>query len=223
MQENVHRYRIKLTKLNELKFISHLDWQNLILKTLKRTGVKQALSEGFNPTPKISFSSALPLFIESECELVNFVTFEELPPNFIELFHKNTSKNVRILDLYKYKSSQKKPEPLDILIQWARYEAKTTKGIPKTEDLEYNINKYLLSDGLFIKKINKKGIEKNIDYKNSVNSVELIDDVVVFTLKTGQGEIPSLRADEFLKAVFGDETIFKIKRTHFLNRELQVL
>ena len=91
MDKKEFRYQLKLTKLNELKFLSHLDWQNLILKSLRRTGVSFALTEGFNKVPKISFSPALPLFIESKCELVNFITVELLDPDFIEKFHTNTS------------------------------------------------------------------------------------------------------------------------------------
>ena len=78
MDKKEFRYQLKLTKLNELKFLSHLDWQNLILKSLRRTGVSFALTEGFNKVPKISFSPALPLFIESKCELVNFITVEQI-------------------------------------------------------------------------------------------------------------------------------------------------
>ena len=55
MQQKVHKYRLKLTKYGELKYISHLDWQNLIIKTLRRCGLNLVLTEGFNKIPKTGF------------------------------------------------------------------------------------------------------------------------------------------------------------------------
>ena len=86
--ENIYKYRIKLTKTGALRFISHLDWQNLILKIFRRCDIKLVLSEGFNKMPRISYSPALPIFIESKCELVNFQTYEKLDNNFISNFKK---------------------------------------------------------------------------------------------------------------------------------------
>lgn len=224
MQENACKVLLKLTKLNELKFTSHLDWQNLILKTLRRTGVELCLSEGFSPTVKISFSSALPLFIESECELVSFISKNKLPSDFEQKFHENTNKNVKILNLSVCPLDDKKFKSLDILAQWARYEATLREGIHKIKDLEYNIEKCLSKNDMFIKKINKKSIEKQINIRKSIKSIELIDDKVVFVLKTGQDEeIPALRADIFLTTVFGKDFLFNIKRTHFFDKNLEVL
>jgi radical SAM-linked protein len=227
MQANVYKHRLKLTKLNELKFISHLDWQNLILKTLRRAGVDFVLSEGFNPTPKISFSPALPIFIESECEFVIFFTHTPIKPTFKEDFEKNSSKNVKLLNFSTYPQDAPKEPSLDNIIQWAQYEAKIlnkNESISNLEKVRYNIENCLSKDDLFIEKINKKGIKKNINYKKSVRSLELQDDCIIFTLKTGQGdEIPSLRADEFLKTVFGNKHLFKIKRTHFFDKDLKKL
>ena len=226
MPINNYQYRIKLTKLNELKYISHLDFQNLILKTLRRADCDLELTEGFSPTPKISFSPALPIFIESECEFINISLKSEMEKNFKEKFEENTNKNMKIKDIFHYPPSERKLESLDILLQWAEYEAKireNKKDICNLEKIRYNIEKYLSSDNLFIKKINKKGIEKNIDFKPSIKELKLVEDKILFTLKTGQGEIPAMRADEFLRAVFEDEKLFNTKRTRFFDKDLQVL
>ncbi|MBE7705953.1 MAG: DUF2344 domain-containing protein [Cyanobacteria bacterium SIG30] len=228
MRAENYQYRIKITKLNELKFISHLDFQNLILKTLRRAKCELALSEGFSPSPKINFSPALPLFIESECELVNFACTKKISDNFKETFEKNTNKNMKIKEIYEYPPTDRRLESLDILIQWAKYEAElfeNKKNVYDFEKIIYNVEKCLSNDNLFIKKINKKGIEKNVDFKPSVKDIKTDGNgKIIFTLKAGQGDVPALRADEFLKTIFKDDyKLFKIKRTHFFDKDLKVL
>ena len=50
------------------------------------------------------------------------------------------------------------------------------------------------------------------------------DGVLVFILKTGQNEsIPALRADDFLKKIFEDSNIFRIKRIEFFDTNLRVI
>ena len=96
-EEKVYKYRLKVAKNMELRFISHLDWQNLILKVFRRLELKLVLSQGFNKMPKVSYSPALPIFLESDCELVNFQTYEPLESNFIEEFEKYSPKGVKVI------------------------------------------------------------------------------------------------------------------------------
>ena len=222
------RYQLRLSKINELKILSHLDWQNLILKSLRRTGVHFALTEGFNKVPKISFSPALPLFIESECELLNFITIEPLKNSFLEDFKAAAPENLRIMGLKELESDGRRMVSLDNLIQWASYEAKIPKnnvvnktlGISNFEDLRYTLEKCLSSNELFIEKKTKKGIIKQINYRNSIKSAEICDGKLKFILKAGQDDsLPALRADEFLK-YFSKDAIFEIKRLSFFDKSL---
>ena len=204
MDKKEFRYQLKLTKLNELKFLSHLDWQNLILKSLRRAGVHFALTEGFNKIPKISFSPALPIFIESECELVNFIAVSPIETDFVEKFHSSTSENLKILALNEFEDNGRRMPSLDNLVQWALYEANLpqnnllnkTLGILNFEDLRYTVEKCLSSSDLFIEKKTKKGILKQINYKDSIYSAQIIDGKFRFILKTGQSDaLPAFRAE----------------------------
>ena len=55
-----------------MRFISHLDLMRLFQRASCRAGLPIAMSEGFNPHPKISFKRALKLGLESENEEVTF-------------------------------------------------------------------------------------------------------------------------------------------------------
>ena len=229
MQEKtIYKYRLKITKNKELCFISHLDWQNLILKVFRRLELKLVLSQGFNPMPKVSYSPALPIFLESNCELVNFQTHEPLKENFIEEFEKYSPNGVNVISLIEIDENSSEPKSLENYIQWAQYEAIydfEKNHVYNLEKIRYIIEKCLSSDEILITKKTKKGIEKTINYRSALKSFEIKDDgVLSFVLKAGQDEqIPSLRADEFLKTIFGESNIFKIKRVKFFDTDMRVI
>ena len=83
---------------------------------------------------------------------------------------------------------------LDNLIQWALYEAEIPKnnivnktlGILNFEDLIYTVEKCLSSSDLFVEKKTKKGILKQVNYRDSIKDAKIINGKFVFILKTGQ-------------------------------------
>ena len=75
---NHKNLRIKFEKTGTAKYISHLDLNRLFSRAIIRAGIKVAHSEGFNPHPKIVFSSGLALGIESFCELVDIKIIETI-------------------------------------------------------------------------------------------------------------------------------------------------
>ena len=228
MADKIYKYRLKVTKNKELCFISHLDWQNLILKIFRRCEIKLVLSEGFNKMPKVSYSPALPIFIESDCELVNFQTYEALDENFLEKFKKYSPNGIQVISFNEIKEDANEPKSLENYAQWAIYEAivpEEKNHVYNFEKIRYIIEKCLSSDEILITKKTKKGIEKTINYRNSLKTFEIKDDgVLSFILKAGQNEqIPSLRADEFLKTIFGESNFFKIKRVKFFDTDLAII
>ena len=189
----------------------------------------QPICKRVSRVPKISFSPALPLFIESECELLNFITIEPLSENFLEDFKLAAPENLRIIALKELENDGRRMVSLDNLIQWALYEAEIpqnnivnkTLGILNFEDLRYTVEKCLSSSELFIEKKTKKGIIKQVNYRNSVKSAEIKEGKFRFILKAGQDDImPAFRADEFLKYLFNKNAIFEIKRLSFFDKDM---
>ena len=222
MQKEVYKHRLKLTKTGALRFISHLDWQGLILKIFRRCELNLVLSEGFNKMPKVSYSPALPIFIESICELVNFQTYEPLNENFTEIFKKNSPENLDIVELKPQQDAE--PKSLENYCQWALYQASVKKSVYNFDEIRYIIDNCLSSDEILFEKKTKKGILKQINYRNSLKKFEIKDDSILsFILKTGQSDsIPAFRADEFLKLLFKD-TDFSIKRIEFFDNEMRAI
>lgn len=221
-QKEPVKYRIQLTKENELRYLSHLDWQNTIIKTLYRSGLNLCFSQGFNPTPKISLGIALPIFIESTCELIDIDIYDNIETEKLkEILTNAFPKNIKIQKIVKI---SKETKSIDTLAQWALYEYDSLKeGILKFEDMVYIIERISSSDEIFIEKKNKKGIKKLVNIKPSVKSAEIVDNKLKMILKVGQNsEIPSVKADEIIK-LFCPDTEFRIVRAKFYDENLNEL
>ena len=76
-------YRGLITKGEELRYVSHLDYANLFVRACKRAGLPMAYSEGFNPHMKVAFASALSLGAASDAEYVDFEMTEALSPSVV--------------------------------------------------------------------------------------------------------------------------------------------
>ena len=219
-QQLTAKYRIKLTKKDILRYFSHLDWQNTFLKSLSRSGLDIAFSQGFNPTMKLSLGVALPLFVESECELVDIELKEEIEIETLKLkLEKVLPKGCEIISIVKL---DKGTQAIDNTVQWAEYEIRLFKGaIQKFETLSYNMNKVLSSDEILLTKKNKKGFLKTTNIKPSIRSYRFDDESLFIVLKAGQGsDIPAIRADDLMKIIAPD-ILFDIKRVSFFNGEYE--
>ncbi|QDR80133.1 TIGR03936 family radical SAM-associated protein [Sporomusa termitida] len=65
------KLRLKITKGNEIRYVSHLDFAGTIERVVRRAGLPAAYSEGFNPHLKMAFASALAVGVTSEAEYLD--------------------------------------------------------------------------------------------------------------------------------------------------------
>ena len=224
----VYRYRLKITKKGLLKYFSHLDWQNTFHKCLARTGLNIVYTLGFNPTMKVSMGIALPLFAESEGELVDIEVYDNITEqDLMDLINSKLPEGAKVLDI---KQVERYATSVDIAAQWAEYkitpynkddkDLNTIYPLYNFEKFMYDVNRVLSSDNILITKKNKKGLEKTTDFKKSIGSYRFDENSLFIYLKTGQGsDIPALRADDLMKLV-NPEQIFEITRVRFLDEKL---
>jgi len=79
----VQRLRLRFSRGEELKYISHLDLMRLWERVLRRAGIPVAYSEGFSPHPRISLAAPLPIGVTSEADLMDVVVKKTVSPIFI--------------------------------------------------------------------------------------------------------------------------------------------
>lgn len=75
-----HKVRLRFAKRGDLRLVSHHDLMRCVERVLRRAEIPMAVSQGFNPRPKVVFASALALGIEGRREVVEFDLAEPLEP-----------------------------------------------------------------------------------------------------------------------------------------------
>lgn len=220
----VYRYRLKITKKGLLRYFSHLDWQSTFHKVLARSGLNMVFSLGFNPTMKVSMGVALPLFAQSEGELVDIEIYDNLSEKEVmDIINPKLPDGAKIIDV---KRVERYTTAVDIAAQWAEYcitpYCKSNENYD-FEEFKKDVERVLTSPEILISKKNKKGIEKTTDFKKSVGTYKFDEGSLYIFLKTGQGsDIPALRADSLMQLV-NPEKLFDITRLRFLDENLREL
>ncbi len=102
----MQKLRIRFSREEEIKFISHLDIMRLWQRAFNRAGIPIAYSEGFNPHPRISLAAPLALGITSEAELMDIVITRQVSPHWFSAnMNQTLPSGIKILQTY--------PMPLD--------------------------------------------------------------------------------------------------------------
>ena len=175
---------------------------------------------GFNPTMKVSMGVSLPLFVESDCELVDFECYNDLTEEEIK------NELQRVLPEHcivkEAKRIDKHANSIDTTVCWAEYEIKLfNNSVCDFKTFMYNCDRVLSSPEILIEKKNKKGLLKTLNIKSSIKSYRFEGEKLFIILKTGQqSEIPTVRADVLMNLI-DSNTIFDIKRTKFLDENLK--
>ncbi len=79
----MNRLRVRFSRGQEVKFISHLDIMRLWQRALHRAGIPLAYSEGFTPHPRISLAAPLPTGVTSQTELMDIFCTKQVSPHFL--------------------------------------------------------------------------------------------------------------------------------------------
>lgn len=78
MSDGRQRWRLVFERGEEARYLAHLDAVKAWERALRRGGVPIALSEGFNPRPRLIFGAPLPLGMLAERELADLYLSERL-------------------------------------------------------------------------------------------------------------------------------------------------
>lgn len=157
------KYRICYEKKGALIFISHLDVQKAFQRAFRRTDIRLAMSQGFHPHPKMTYSPPLPLFVASEEEYLDvaldtFFTEAEI----LEKLNHALPRDMRA----KWVKMLGEHEPsLTDLLQWGQYRIILRAERAFTTADALSVEQFFEeSRELLVEKKNKKGelLQKDI-------------------------------------------------------------
>lgn len=201
LSKDIYKYRLKIQKKGDLKYISHLDWNRLIYRACRKAGIPLHFSQGFNPSPKISISLALPLFVESEGEIVEIELIE--PISLDELTNKLNEVlpiNSKVINVSKI---DRNCTSVDKETAYAKYiAAPLNEENVNVQDFEKTVKNILDCEKIEIEKYNhKKKQTKIIDIRPLIHDLQIneTDNEIKFILKTGQNG--NLRPDELVEYI----------------------
>jgi radical SAM-linked protein len=124
-------FRVDFSKDGKARFVSHRELMSIIERALRRADIPVALSEGFNPRPRISFPTALSIGISSTAEIVYIHLAEWLAPAEV---HRRL--NQQLAEIFKNESAHDGRQCLQINDVKPIY----LSDIPHTFIVEYQID-----------------------------------------------------------------------------------
>lgn len=157
--------RLKFTKGNEVKYISHLDLMRVFQRAIRRTGIPIAYSSGFNPHQELSFGAPLSLGVTSEAEYVDIKLAEALEiDEIISRLNSSLPDGVRILGGIKLPGN---PKSAMSIVTHARYKIRMNIENVTAEAVDKSIDAFLAQENIKVMKEQpKKGYElKEIDIR----------------------------------------------------------
>lgn len=196
--------RVRFTKENYLRYISHLDLMRLFQRTFRRANIPIKYSEGFNPKPKFSIANPLGLGISSIEEYMDIELYDKISiEDFIKRMNKELPEDIRVLDA-KYMEDNRS---ISSLISWSYYEIKfKANKLENKEEFENLIKKWLEEDKIIIKQIKRKGkkiIEKDQDIKPSIGNIVINYNLQLVKLNCllKAGDNGNLKPMDFIEAM----------------------
>lgn len=148
-QTTVFTYRVHYSRLGDSRWYGHLELLQLVFRALQRSGLEVLFSSGFNPSPRVSFSQALPVGVESLVEYFDVDLAQPLPSTAeaVALLNKELPQSVRVSKL----CLTAKTNPVSVCIDYQI----TSLGMDRAI-LEANISAFLSSSHWVIERIRKK-------------------------------------------------------------------
>lgn len=163
------RFRVRLGKGDEMRFVSHLGYMRAFERAVRRAQIPVAYSLGYHPHPKISFATALGVGMTSEAEYLdielNLADSGEL--STLEVFELLQAATPQGMPVIAVCAAHGKPA-LASRIEWASYRANVQASIQP--ELERAATDFLASESA-IAEINTKSGRRRADVRPMVRNI----------------------------------------------------
>ncbi len=185
-------YRLDYSRLDRSRLLSHLELLQVFFRAFNRAGLPLHYSKGFNPSPKVSFSPALPLGTESRAEYL-FVDLSSAikPEEWLDAINDQLPEGLRVNELSQ---TQSKKIP-------ARVETCYTFYL-NTPVANQRIDSFVEVD-VFPVEVTRKKKVRSIDGRSQVTDLHLLDESTVELRMISEVSKAGLKPLEIVQAVLG--------------------
>ena len=200
------RVRLRWSKSEEVRFTSHLDVGRTLERTIRRSGIPIAYSEGFHPHQKVAFGPPLPLGFVSDSEYLDIQLTEPYTSLILNRLNQALPPGFKFLEATPILG---KSDSLSSIINLAIYQVRLDLPLNQTEKLSKSI---IEKENLWVKRISKERV-KEVDIKRQIVKLEcerfaqagerLLEDQVILKMHLGLGSEGYARPEEILVHGFG--------------------
>ena len=186
-------YRVQYSRQGASRLLGHLELLQLIFRVLRRADMPLAYTQGFNPTPKVSFSQALPVGMESMAEYFDMELLRPIHANTAqERLNQELPPGLRVqsIGFAPKKNAACSKAAYEILLQGR-----------DTASLADQAASFLAQDSFPITRL-RKNRETTFDMRPLVASIQIEEDTLLLELLHHQG-LPGVNPREVLERVFG--------------------
>jgi radical SAM-linked protein len=195
------RLRIAYTKVEDARYIAHLDLTRVFERAVRRAGIAMSYTEGFNPRPKISFGFALAVGTEGEREYVDIDIQRELDlGEVLGRIQEQLPPGIRLL---QGRALTQGVKPLMAVLNAASYRIRILMALPiLPERLQEAVSLWLAREHVIYLRYTKKGpTEKDIRPWVKRMEGEIHGDEIIFELEVEMGNAGSVRPEEVLASL----------------------
>lgn len=217
------KIRVKFSKLGELKYISHLDMMRVFQRAIRRCRIEVKHSEGFNPHPAMSFSTAIGLGLETDGEYMDIELIEDISPDdFIQKVNVQLPEGLKLL---KGKLMEPHEKAIMAQIRWGSYAVEINNiDINLQEQLLKEIENFMLRDEIIhesVKKKKGKFVTRQTNIREMIGKIEKLvsgDDFLILKLLVRTGSEGNIKPEVIIDSLKHYQSIdindkdIKIKR-----------
>lgn len=187
-----YSYRLVFSKSGRGRFLSHLEMVTVLQRAMRRAKLPLAYTQGYHPSPKVSFEDALPLGLESQAEEMKVILCESLLPSEIgKQLNGELPAGLEILEVVKEDKDTRQMTPRVVT-----YEATLKRGVWPIEGFRRFQSQSLAP----LRQRSKRG-ETLIQLAERLLSLESLDSCTI-RLSFTQGQHGNIRVRDLLMHIF---------------------
>lgn len=168
----VQRLRVVYSRLEGLRFISHLDFLKILHSILKRARLPLAWSQGFNPQPRLQHGPPLSLGMGGEAEI-----FDMMMARAVELGEAISLLRAGAPPGLEFKECAEAPlrgASVEASLAWAEYRVDLNSMDPGGCDSISNSVERFQNAEEFLMEIERKNGTRKVDLKKSIDGFEVV-------------------------------------------------